>query len=348
MSRCAGVWKRDVPCQCHAFGLWLSCMSETVIAGDLGGTNLRAAIVDSEGNIRLRRQVDTPEAATQDEITAVLVDLFRGVADSADEQPRALCVATAGLVDADGGRVLLAANIPGFRDIVLTRPLQDALAIPAFIENDASAAALGEFRFGAGRGARHLLHVTVGTGVGGGLVVNGHLHRGEHGFAGEIGHMIIEPSGPPCTCGSRGCLEALVSGTAFARRARELIAAGKSDKLRAMAEAPAEVTSTHLFEAASAGDPVCEAEIRHGGHMLGLGIGSLVNVLDPTRVTLSGGLLAMGDMLLEPARAALRSLPYGPAAGAQIALSTLGEDAGLLGAAAVAFERLEDPAPARI
>ena len=321
------------------------CMTETVIAGDLGGTNLRAAIVDAEGNILLRRQVTTPETATKDEITAVLVELFRGVAESAREPPRGLCVATAGLVDADHGRVLLAANIPGFRDIVLTGPLQKALALPAFIENDASAAALGEFRFGAGRGARHLLHVTVGTGVGGGLVIGGHLHRGEHGFAGEIGHMIIEPSGPPCTCGSRGCLEAVVSGTAFARRARELIAAGKSDSLRDIAR-DGDVTSAHLFEAAKAGDPVCEAEIRHGGHMLGLGIGSLVNVLDPSRVTLSGGLLAMGDMLLEPARTALRSLPYGPAAGAQIALSTLGEDAGLLGAAAVAFERLEEATPA--
>lgn len=133
----------------------------------------------------------------------------------------------------------------------------------------------------------------------------------------------------------------MVSGTAFGRRARELLAAGKSERLRALVPEGAEVSSTHLFQAAVDGDAVCEAEIRHGGHMLGLGIGSIVNVLDPSRVTLSGGLLAMGGMLLDPARAALRSLPYGPAAGAQIALSTLGDDAGLLGAAAVAFERLE-------
>jgi glucokinase len=316
-------------------------MAATVIAGDLGGTNLRAAIVDEDGNILLRRQVDTPESASRDEITAIVVELFRTVAREGSERAAALCVATAGLVDADGGRVLLAANIPGFRDIVLTPPLTDALGIPSFIENDASAAALGEFRFGAGRGARHLLHVTVGTGIGGGIVIGGHLHRGEHGFAGEIGHTIIEPAGPRCTCGSRGCLEAVVSGTAFARRARELIAAGKSAQLKALAAESGDVTSNQLFEAARAGDPVCEAEIRHGGHMLGLGIGSIVNVLDPTRVTLSGGLLAMGDMLLEPARSALRSLPYGPASGASFALSTLGEDAGLLGAAAVAFERLE-------
>jgi glucokinase len=314
-------------------------MPETVIAGDLGGTNLRAAIIDANGEILLRRQVETPESATTAEITSCVVELFRMVAEETDARPAALCVATAGLVDADQGKVLASSNIPGFRDLVLTKPLQKALDLPSFIENDANAAALGEYRFGAGQGARHLLHITIGTGIGGGIVVEGRLYRGAHGLAGEVGHMIIEPSGPRCPCGSRGCLEAMVSGTAFGRRAGELLAAGKSAQLSKLV-GDGEATSEYLFEAAAAGDRVCEAEIRHGGHLLGLGIGSLVNILDPTRVTLSGGLLAMGEMLLGPMETAMRSLAYGPASGTEIAQSTLGEDAGLLGAAAVAFARL--------
>jgi glucokinase len=313
---------------------------ETVIAGDLGGTNLRAAVIDEDGEIIIRRQIATPDAATTSEVATAITGLFSALRDEFAGEPRAVCVAMAGLVDADGGRVLLSPNIAGVRDLRLADALHDAVQIPAFIENDASAAALGEYRFGAGRGVRNLLHVTLGTGIGGGIVVDGHLYRGAHGLAGEVGHVIIEPGGPRCNCGSRGCLEAVASGSAFARRAAELIAGGKSERLRAMTQGRIP-TGEDLYDAAVAGDTVCEAEIRHGGHLLGLGIGGLVNILDPGRVTLSGGLLAMGEMLLGPMEQALRSLSYGPAAGAAIVPGTLGDDAGLLGAAAVAFERLE-------
>jgi glucokinase len=184
-----------------------------------------------------------------------------------------------------------------------------------------------------------LLHATLGTGIGGGIVVDGKLYRGAQGLAGEIGHIIIDPAGPRCNCGSRGCLEAMVSGVAFAGRARRILEQGKSRVLQEIAGYE-EPTAHHLYQAALKGDPICEAEIRHGGHLLGLGIGSLVNVLNPDAVTMSGGLLAMGDMLVGPMRDAMYSLAYGPAAGTLLRESTLGEDAGLLGAAAVAFERL--------
>lgn len=316
-------------------------MTRTVLAADFGGTHLRAAVVDENGRVLARDERPTPAEATAASVTAEIVSLLRSVAPGPGAAPSAVCIATAGLVDADAGRVILAPNIPGFRNLPLTEPVAAALGMPAFIENDASAAALGEFRFGAGRGMRHLLHATLGTGIGGGLVIDRRLYRGAKGLAGEIGHIVIDPSGPRCNCGSRGCLEALVSGVAFAQRARRLLAKGKSPRLAAIA-AGREPNGRDLLVAAQEGDTAAEAEIRNGGHVLGLGLGSLVNVLNPDAVTLSGGLLGMGEMLLGPMRDALSSLAYGPASGTKVLLSELGDDAGLLGAAAVAFERLED------
>jgi glucokinase len=197
---------------------------------------------------------------------------------------------------------------------------------------------LGEFRFGAGRGTRHLLHATLGTGIGGGIVVAGRLYRGAKGLAGEIGHIVIDPRGPKCNCGSRGCLEALVSGVAFAGRAERLIASGKTPILAGLV-GEREPKGRDLYAAAERGEKLAEAEIRNGGHLLGLGLGSLINVLNPDAVTLSGGLLNMGDMLLGPMREAMYSIAYGPASGTIVRLSELGDDAGILGAAAVAFER---------
>lgn len=315
-------------------------MTRTVVAADFGGTHLRAALVDEAGQVLLRDERPTPAAGTADEVVAGIVALLAGLAQQADERPAAVCIATAGLVDGDAGRVIIAPNIPGFRNLSLTEPVGAALGLPAFIENDASAAALGEFRFGAGRGLRHLLHATLGTGIGGGIVIDGRLYRGAKGLAGEIGHMVIDPSGPRCNCGSRGCLEALVSGVAFAHRARQLVAKRKAPRLAELT-AGREPTGHDLFVAAQAGEAAAEAEIRNGGHLLGLALGSLVNVLNPDAVTLSGGLLGMGEMLLGPMREAFYSLAYGPASGTKLLLSELGDDAGLLGAAAVAFEGMQ-------
>lgn len=317
-------------------------MTRTVLAADFGGTNLRAAIVDDSGKLLYRTEHRTPATGTPESIIVEVVELLAAAVRASGQTPAAACIATAGLINSNEGKVILAPNIPGFRNLVLTTPVAQRLGIPAFIENDASAAALGEFRFGAGRGTRHLLHATLGTGVGGGIVIDGRLYRGAKGMAGEIGHVIMDPAGPRCNCGSRGCLEAMVSGVAFAERARRLLEQGKSKVLHEIVgyEDP---SAEHLWKAATRGDTVCEAEIRHGGHILGLALGSLVNVLNPDAVTLSGGLLAMGDMLLGSARESMYSLAYGPAAGTMLRTSELDEDAGLLGAAAVAMERLDAP-----
>lgn len=314
-------------------------MSAAVIAVDLGATRMRAAVVTEGGEVAARDEAPTPSGPGPEAVVAALASLLRRLQGHAPVRPRAACVAAAGLVAGEEGRVVVAPNIAGFRDVPLAALLERELGLPAFVENDASAAALGEYRFGAGRGVRHLLHATLGTGIGGGIVIEGRLYRGAKGFAGEIGHIVVDPAGPPCRCGARGCLEALVSGTAFARRARRLRESGKAPILEELT-AGREPTGEDLLAAARAGDLAAEAEIRNGGHLLGLGLASLLNVLNPDALTLSGGLLAMGELLLEPMRRAMRALPYGPVAGTEIRLTELGDNAGLLGAAAVAFERL--------
>ncbi|OAI41418.1 hypothetical protein AYO38_03815 [bacterium SCGC AG-212-C10] len=316
-------------------------MSRIVVAADFGGTHLRAALVSADGTVTGRRDVKTPTGSvTPEQTIAGIVGMLTAVAQGAPERPAAACIATAGLIDADAGKVIIAPNIAGFRNLSIAEPFSKRLGIPVFIENDASAAALAEYRFGAGRGTRNLVHATLGTGIGGGIVVEGRLYRGSKGLAGEIGHMIMDPAGPRCACGSRGCLEAMVSGVAFAERARRLIESGKALILKEVV-GYRDPVGGDLYIAAQRGDKACEAEIRHGGHLLGLGLGGLVNLLNPDLVTLSGGLLGMGEMLLEPMRQAMYSLAYGPAAGTIVRISELGENAGLLGAAAVAFERLE-------
>ena len=311
-------------------------MTRTVIAGDFGGTNLRAALVSDSGTVLVRHEVNTPAETSPEAVLERIGDLLTEVRDRGSEPPLAASLAVAGLIDAEGGTVMVSPNIPAFRNLALTAPLSERLGIPVSIENDASAAALGEFRFGAGKGTRHLLHATLGTGIGGGLVVDGRLYRGAQGLAGEIGHIVLDPAGPPCGCGSRGCLEAIAGGVAFGRRAQRLVESGAAPILAEIATGhPA--TAGDLAEAARRGEGPAIAEIRNGGHTIGIGLGSIVNVLNPDAVTLSGGLLGMGDLLLDPLRAAMASLAYGPASSTPVRTSQLGEDAGLLGAAAVAL-----------
>ncbi len=311
-------------------------MTRTVIAGDFGGTNLRAALVGETGEILARVEVDSTPDASPETALERIGDLLADVRDRGPDPPVAASLAVAGLIDADRGVVMVSPNIPAFRNLALTDPLSERLGIPVSIENDASAAALGEHRFGAGKGTRHLLHATLGTGIGGGLVVDGRLYRGAQGLAGEIGHIVLDPAGPPCGCGARGCLEAIAGGVAFGRRAQRLVESGAAPILAEISgDRPA--TAGHLAEAARRGEAAAIAEIRNGGHTIGIGLGGIVNILNPDAVTLSGGLLGMGDLLLDPLRAAMASLAYGPAAGTPVRTSTLGEDAGLLGAAAVAL-----------
>jgi glucokinase len=221
--------------------------------------------------------------------------------------------------------------------------MRDALGMPCQVDNDASMAAYGEFRFGAGRGYRHLLLVTVGTGLGGGIVADGRLFRGANGFAAEIGHIIVEPGGPLCGCGNRGCWEQVASGGAIGRVGREAVREHPHSILWRLADGdPSKVTGKVVTEAAQRGDEVSVGIVAEAGRRLGEGIAGLVNVLDPQVVVVGGGVIVAGDLLLDPARASYLEAVEGPEHRPRVPIvpAQLGNDAGAVGAATLALEEL--------
>jgi glucokinase len=230
-------------------------------------------------------------------------------------------------------------NLPGWDAVPLRDQLASTFGCPVLVENDANAAAWGEFCHGAGRRTAHMVYLTVSTGIGGGLVLDGRLYRGAGGAAGEIGHIPLLPDGPPCGCGARGCLEALASGSAIARAARE---ARVQDRARGLSDATAAdaITAEHVHSAALAGDPDCRHIIVEAGHFLGLGLTAIANLFDPEVIVLGGGVMRTGAMLLDPAVAVLRERAMPPARDhVRVALAALGDRAGVLGVAALARER---------
>ena len=215
----------------------------------------------------------------------------------------AIGLGAAGLVEWPGGIARWAPHNT-YRRMELRRLLHERTGLPTIVDNDANAAAWAEARFGAGAASGDLVLVTVGTGIGGGLVLDGRLHHGEHGFAGELGHLIVDPDGDRCACGNRGCLEAMASGSTLGRLGREAAAADPAGRLATLA-APAggPVTGEIVFAAASEGDKAALALFERVGHWLGVGIASLVTIFDPDLVVVGGGVAATGELLLAPARA---------------------------------------------
>jgi glucokinase len=231
-------------------------------------------------------------------------------------------------------------NLPGWDDYPLAERLASALGIDCYLENDANAAGWGEFWMGAGRGSSEMVIYTLGTGVGGCVIVRGALHRGSDQNAGELGHALLFPDGRACGCGSRGCLEQYCSASAVARSAREALVRGEETGLPGLA--PEEITAEAVHRAAEEGSAFCRGLIETAGRHLGLGIVSVVNILDPQVVVIYGGMAAAGDMLLGPCRRALREHALPPAnERVRIVPSELGGDAGVIGAAGLAWRRLD-------
>jgi glucokinase len=251
---------------------------------------------------------------TTDEALAQVFELGRRAAEGFEI--RGVGIAVGGPIDADRGTVS-PLHMPGWRDVPLKAMAEEAYRVPAALENDATAAAAGEHRFGAGAGTKHMIYLTLSTGVGGGAVVDGRLLRGTTGNGAELGHVTVDWRGRPCRgCGRRGCLEAYVSGTSIAERARE---------------AGLDVTSAE--EVVDTGGPVWEETLE----ALACGLTSLVNMFEPERVVLGGGVTRAGDRLLEPVRQRVRGDALGPAADAEIVLAALGDRVGVVGAAAIAY-----------
>lgn len=310
-----------------------------VFAADLGGTHLRGAIVDSEGRIHHQLKRHTPHAEKPNEIVRALVAAARECEENARTEGArvsAISVAVPGTVDVNEGVVIKAPNVPCLDGFRLGAALESELQWPAKLENDANAAAVGEMWQGAARGYTSIVCITLGTGVGGGIILNGELWRGADGSAAEVGHMALDPfAGVPCTCGSRGCLEVYASATAIVRMTREARPRYPDSSLHTTEN----LTAKTIYEAGIAGDELAVEVFRRMGVYLGIGIASLINLLNPEIIVIGGG-VASGWQLFEKhmrQQVLERAFPL-PARRVRILPAECRDDAGLLGAARLAFD----------
>ena len=301
---------------------------------DVGGTKIAGGVVDEHGTILEELRVESPAT----DVHAIEAAIEKLVTELRVRHPiDAVGVGAAGYIDKARAVVLFAPNL-AWRDLDLKADLELALALPVVVENDANAAAWGEFQFGAGHDVDDLLLVTVGTGVGGGLVLDGALYRGAFGVGAEIGHMRVVPDGMLCGCGNRGCFEMYASGSALVREARSAARAGSllaADLLERAGGDPDAITGPLVTEAAQAGDTFAVEQLASLGRWLGEGIASLTAVLDPAVVVVGGGVSAAGELLLGPTRAAFAAqlTGRGHRPTLEIRRARLGNRAGLIGAA---------------
>jgi glucokinase len=305
---------------------------------DVGGSKIAAARVAADGSILAHERVPTP-AQDMDRTLHAMVELARAVMT---EDVEAVGIGAAGLVESATGVLVFAPNL-AWRDVHLVEEVTGALGLPAIADNDATVAAWGEYRFGAGRGHDHLLLVAVGTGIGGGIVTDGRIYRGAHGFAAEIGHIIVEPGGPLCGCGNRGCWEQVASGHAIERAGREAAERDPHSGIARLAEGvPGGVSGSVVTRAAQDGDETARAILATVGRRLGEGLAGLANVLDPEVLVIGGGAVSAGDLLLEPARRAFAEAVEAPEFRPPVPIlaAELGNDAGVVGAAALALAEL--------
>jgi len=300
---------------------------------DIGGTKIAGALVDSEGNILKESRVPTP-AKDIDALVAAVVGLIEEL--SQGHKVLGAGVAAAGFVDAAQANVIYATNLTG-RNEPLKAKLEALTDIPVIIENDANAAAWAEYRYGAGRGYKHMTMLTIGTGVGGAIITNSRMLRGGFGVAAELGHMRIVPNGRDCACGAKGCFEQYASGTALLRAARELAESNDpaGARLRELRETVAELTGTQVYQAITEHDPGALRVLTELGTWIGETVASISAILDPEVVVIGGGVSAAGDLLLEPIRKAF--LANMPAQGfrpeLEIKTAEFVNDAGVVGAA---------------
>ena len=315
-------------------------VSGFVLGIDLGGTKILSLCLDGELRIVGRDLRPTGADAGPEAVIERIVASARAAAQG--HAPAAVGISTPGPCDPERGVVTTPPNLPGWRDVPLARLVGGRLGLPAWIENDANAAALAEHRLGAGRGSRHMILVTVGTGIGGGLVLDGRLYRGASGGAGEVGHMQLAPQGRRCGCGRRGCLEALASGSALEANAAAIIRAEPAGLLAQIARREGgDPDARVLALAAEAGDAAAAAAIERAGRYLGAGLTNLVDVFNPQVIVIGGSLRKLGERYLGPARAVVAREAFAQhAADVRIVEAALGDDAPAIGAALIAQERL--------
>jgi glucokinase len=302
-----------------------------VLGLDIGGTKLAAGVVDPDGSVHGFAVAPAEAQRGPDDGLARLVGLGRTALADAEigvDELAGIGIGCGGPLDPERGVLIAPLHLPGWHDVAVTAIAEAAFGLPAVLDNDATAAAAAEHRFGAGRGTRNMVYLTVSTGVGGGVILDGHVYRGSTGNGGELGHVTVDWHGRECRgCGRRGCLEAYASGTSIAERARE---AGMDAS-----------AATDVAAAALAGDPIAQGIWAETCEALACGITSLANLFEPELVVIGGGVSRVGEQLLAPVRELVHAQVIEPA-GRELAIvqAALGDSVGVVGAAAIAFERL--------
>src|SRR5215510_1797706 len=322
--------------------------TEVVLAADLGGTHLRAATVDVDGKIHFRLKQNTPHTEKPEDILRALVlavEECRRLSEAAGDQIRAVSVVVPGSVDVEQGLAVKAPNLSCLEGFRLTAALTSELKLPAMLENDANAAALGEMWHGAGRGLSTIVCTTLGTGVGGGIILDGKLWRGVNDSAAEIGHMSVDPfAGVACRCGNRGCLEVYASATGIVRMTREAIPSYPNSQLQNCHG----LTAEKIYLEGIKGDELALEIFRRMGVYLGVGLANVINLLNPEMIVIGGGVVNAWKLFADQMHReiAQRAFPV-PAREVKVVPGECGDDAGLLGAADLAFNRIA-AAPAEV
>jgi glucokinase len=317
---------------------------------DIGGTKVAGGVVDVEGVVTHRARRDTPHRSKSPSVVeGTILEVVAELMEVAGpENVAAVGIGAAGFVAADRATVVFAPHL-SWRHEPLREALQKRVPVPIFVDNDANAAAWAEWKFGAAQGESHVMMITLGTGIGGGILIDGQVQRGRFGIAGEFGHMQVVPAGHRCECGNRGCWEQYASGNALVREAHSLFSANSpiaSDLLDRVEGVVGNLTGPLITQAAREGDPTARELLAEIGHWLGVGIANLAAAFDPGMFVIGGGVSAAGELLLTPARETfkrqLTGRGYRPEA--HIVVAQLGNDAGLIGAADLARHSADHPA----
>ena len=310
-----------------------------VLGVDLGGTKIATALANAQGEILARGYSPTSaQAGSSAVISTILATIEKILSSNKLDLSRVLGIgiAAAGIIDSDNGKVIFSPNLPGWHEVPLREAVEQRLSIPVYLGNDANLAALGEWRFGLKKKVANLIYITGGTGIGGGIIIDGKLYTGCRGAAGEIGHMTIDINGPRCNCGSTGCWEALASGTALATEAVRQISQGANTSIVALVDGDmSKIDAKVISEAAKQGDELAKELISRLGYYLGVGLANVVNIFNPELILIGGGIAKMGGLLLKPAIKVVKERAFSTSAtSAEIKPALLGDDSGVLGAVA--------------
>lgn len=315
-------------------------MSGFYIGIDLGGTKVATVLTDREGKILASDRRPTEAAAGAERVLDNICGSVRAVmGDTSANQIVGIGVACAGAVDIKKGIIVDTPNL-GWKNFAINQALEERLHLPCALENDANAAALGEWLFGAGKNTSDLIYITVSTGVGGGIICNRQIVHGRDYAAGEVGHIVVDVDGPLCNCGRRGCLEAISSGTAITAQARKLVASGRPSLILAKAQNdPAQINPYTIGLAAAEGDALAKEVLDRAFYYLGVGVGNLIQIFNPEKIIIGGGVSKLGAVMFEGVWQVVRANTFAHTIkGLEIVPPVLGDECGTIGAAAVAVE----------